>query len=271
MPSPGPDEYVCAAGHALTLGELDLAERYAKEVLKTPLQAGVRMHAEANSLLGNIAYEREKPEEAEGRYRAAARLFGVAGDNRALADQLAAVGQTLIAQGHVKEAVDELDVAVRRMPSDLNIKTQLALALWQCGEAQAAVAFLTDVLRVDGGNRTALQARGEILAYLGDARRAMLDLDRVTLHAQPSTRAARGLALAELGDQRGAREEIEAAVADEGQWNGPALLYAARALQTGGDSRAAEEYARKAANATDPPLSPQYLEVARRLAGRGHG
>lgn len=265
-----PDDYLHAAEHALTLGDLDLAERYAEEILRTPVESGARFHAEAYSLLGNLAFEREKPKEAEGRYREAVQLFGVVGDNRAVVDQLAAIGQTLLAQGRIREAVDELDAAVRRMPNDLTIKTELALALWQYGEGQAAVAFLTDVLRVDGANRAALQARGEILAYLGDARRAMLDLDRVTLQGQPSTRAARGLALAELGDQPAARREIEAAVT-EGRWNGMALLYAARAFQAGGDNRAAKEYARQAANATDPPLSPQHREVARQLAGHGRG
>ena len=270
LPSAATIDCLRAAGHALALGELDLAERYAQEVLRTPLESSARSHAEAYSLLGNLEHERDKPDEAEECYRHALRLFGAVGDNRAVADQLAAIAQTLLVQGRVKEAVDELYVAVARMPNDLTIKTDLARALWQYGEGRAAVAFLTDVLRAEGGNRAALQARGEILAYLGDARRAMLDLDRVALQGQPSTRAARGLALAELGDQPAARREIEAAVT-EGQWNGMALLYAARAFQAGGDDRAAEEYARKAANATDPPLSAQHREVARQLADRGHG
>lgn len=59
---------------------------------------------------------------------------------------------------------------------------------------------LTKVLGIDGGNVAALQARGEILADLGEARYAMLDLDRLNLQGRPSTRAARGLALAELSD-----------------------------------------------------------------------
>jgi tetratricopeptide (TPR) repeat protein len=268
-PPATPDDYLRAAGHAMTLGELDLAERYAEEILHTPLRDGARMHAEAYSLLGNLAHEREKPKEAEGHYREAARLFGAVGDNRAVVDQLAAVAQTLLTQSRVKEAVSELHAALGRMPNELIIKTELAQALWQYGEARAAVAFLTDVLRVDGGNRAALQTRGEILAYLGDARRAMRDLDRVTLKGQPSTRAARGLALAELGDQPAARREIEAAVT-EGRWNGMALLYAARAFQASGDNHAAQEYARQAENATDPPLSPRHREVARQLAGHGH-
>jgi hypothetical protein len=51
------------------------------------------------------------------------------------------------------------------MPDELIIKTELAQALWQYGEGRAAVAFLTDVPRMDGGNSAALKARDEILAY----------------------------------------------------------------------------------------------------------
>ena len=87
----------------------------------------------------------------------------------------------LIAQERPEDALDELKSAIDRMPSDPVFQTDLAIALWQLGESRAAVAVLTSVLSMDGGNRVALRARGEILADLGEARRAMLDLDRVTL------------------------------------------------------------------------------------------
>ena len=263
-PAAQPDDYLRAAEHALTLGELDRAERYLEEVLRTPLEAGPRLHAQAYSLLGNLAYESEKPKEAEARYQEAARLYGVVEDNKAVAYELAAVGQTQQAQGRVTEAVEEFYAAVRRLPNDVVVQTGLAQALWQDGKGSAAVAILNDVLRVDGSNPAALRARGEILAYLGEARQAMLDLDRVTLQGRPSTRAARGLALAELGDQPAARREIEDALA-EGLHNGPVLLYVARAYALGGDESAAQEYARQAADATDPALSPRHREAARQL------
>jgi tetratricopeptide (TPR) repeat protein len=270
LPPARPDDYLRAAEHALALGEPDIAQRYAEEVIGPSMESGSRLRAEACSLLGNLAYEREKPDDAEARYRQAARLYGAAGDNRAVAYQLAAAGQVLLAQGRVTEAVEELHTAVARLPNDPVIQAKLAQALWQDDNGPAAVAILNDVLRVDGGNRAALRARGEILAYLGEARQAMLDLDRVALPGRPSTRAARGLALARLGDQKAARREIEEALI-EGQRNGPVLLYAARAFQAGGDDSAAKELARQAADATDPPLSPQHRQVARQLAGRGAG
>ena len=75
-PSPAePMESLRAAERALTLGELDVAERYAKETLQATRHTDLRLHAEADSLLGNLAHEREKPREAEDLYRGAARLF----------------------------------------------------------------------------------------------------------------------------------------------------------------------------------------------------
>jgi len=265
-PPATPDNYTGVAARALAMGEPDLAQRYAEEVLRT-MGSQPRPRADASSLLGNLAYERCKPKEAEVRYREAARLYGAAGDRKAVAYQLAAVGQMLLAQGRVSEGVEELHAAVGRLPNDLVLQIELARALWEDGRGPAAVAILNDVLRMDGGNPVALRARGEILAYLGEARQAMLDLNRVTMQGQPSARAARGLALAELGDRRAARREIEDAVT-EGRHNGPVLLYAARAFELEGDDGAVKELARLAADATDPPLSPRHREIARKLVDR---
>jgi hypothetical protein len=94
----------------------------------------------------------------------------------------------------------------------------------------------------------------------------MRDLDRVSDADRPATRAARGLALAELGDRGAARREVEQAIA-AGNRSGPALLYAARAFALIGDTIAAEENARLAAEATDPPLSWRQRETARKVVG----
>jgi tetratricopeptide (TPR) repeat protein len=265
-----PTYYLRAAERALTLGELDLAERYTKEILRSGSRPDSRLQAEAHSLAGNLACEREKPQEAETHYREAAQLYGVVSESQAVAYQLAAIGRTLEARGHFADAVEELHAAAGRMPNDLIIRIALARALWQHGMGHAAVAELTRVLGTSGGNAEALHARGEILADLGEARSAMLDLDRVDLQGRPSTRAARGLALAGLGDQPAARREIDDAVA-EARRSGPVLLYAARAFREGGDEMAARDFARRATDATEPPLSPTHREAARRLAGDEHG
>jgi tetratricopeptide (TPR) repeat protein len=261
-----PAEYLLGAERALTLGELDLAERYAKETLRTAAGTDLRLRAATESLRGNLRYEyeREKPAVAEACYRESAKLYEAVRDTGAVALQLAAVGQTLLAQGKFTKAVEELRAAADRIPNDLIVQTELALALWQLGQGRAAVAVLTDVLGIDGGNPEALRARGEILADLGDGRNALLDLNHVALNDRPATRAARGLALAELGDHSAAIEEIEDAL-DEAERNGPVLLYAARAAALRGDKAAAVDMAKRASDASDPPLPPQHRDVALRL------
>jgi tetratricopeptide (TPR) repeat protein len=265
-PPVGPDEYLRAARRALTLGELDLAENHAERALRVSPAAAFRLRAETTSLLGNLAVERERPKVAEAHYRAAAGLFEAARDTEAVARQLAAAGQMLLAQGRPADAVSQLRAAVNRIPNDLVTQTMLGLALWQSGEARAAVAVLTSVLAIDGGNPEALRGRGEILADLGEARDAMADLERV-VHDRPSTRAARGLALAELGDQSAASRDIEDAIV-EAPRNGPVLLYAARATALGGNEARAKQLARRAIDAVDPALPPQQLQTALRLANR---
>jgi tetratricopeptide (TPR) repeat protein len=265
-PPVDPAGYLRAAERALTLGDLDLAERYATEVLDAAGPGDFRVRAETDSLLGNLAYERGKPTDAEGYYREASRLFEAARDTGAAARQLAAVGQTLLAQNRVGDAVDELEAAARRLPNDLVVQGQLAWAHWQLGEAGAAEAIFNDILSVDAGNASALRGRGEILADVGRGREAMRDLSRTVPHDKPSTRAARGLAMAEIGDHGSAVREIEAALA-EAPRNGPVLLYAARAEALVGDQAAAADLAEQAINATDPPLPLHQHDAALKLAG----
>lgn len=259
-------ELLQSAERTLALGEMDLAERYVRKALRTLPETDLRQRGEAESLLGNLAYERGKPGDAETHYRTAAKLLEAVRDTEAVASQLAAVGQTLLAQGQPADAVQQLAAAVDRIPHDLVVQTELGWALWELGQARAAVDVLTGVLAIDGGNPYALRARGEILADLGNARDALRDLDRVEQHDQPSTRAARVLARAELGDQS-TEEEIESALADAPR-NGPVLLYAARTEALGGNKVAAAELARRALNATDPAPPPHQREAALTLLGQ---
>jgi tetratricopeptide (TPR) repeat protein len=264
---PTATEYLRAAERDLARAELDFAWQHADRALRGA--DSLRERAQAQSLLGNVAHGRGKPTEALPHYREAANLLLAAGDTGAAAHQLAAVGEVLLAEGQATDAIHELRAAVERAPNDLVLQTQLALALWQLGEGRAAVAILNWVLTIDGGYLEARRARGEILADLGDAQNAMLDLDRA-VPGTPSTRAARGLALAELGDHLAATKEINDAVANA-QRNGSVLLYAARALFLAGDKVSSTERAREAIDATDPPLSPPHRQQALKLAGRRLG
>jgi tetratricopeptide (TPR) repeat protein len=277
FPRPAADlpELLSSAERALAVGDLALAKRQAEAVLsatKSERKTSAPQYAEiglAHSLLGNVAYESGEPGNAEASYRSAMQYFTAADDTKATGYCLAAIGQLLLEQGRIAEAAITLESAVRRVPNDPSMPVTYATALWQLGDDLAAVAVLTEALSVDGGNTAARRTRGEILAYRGEARAALNDLDRVSSVDRPTTRAARGLALAGLGDRRAARREIQEAVT-AGERNGPVLLYAARAAKLFGDEIAVEEYARQADYATDPPLSDRQREMARKLVSQTH-
>ncbi len=268
LPRGKPAEYLHTAAEALAAGELGLAKQQAEKALQASRSTDLRLRAEAESFLGNIAHERGEPTAAEARYRAAAPLFEVLQDTPAVARLLAAIGQSLLAQGRRVEAMDELRAAVGRIPNDLTFQTELGRTLWHLGQLSAAVAVLTGVLAIDGNAPEALRARGEFLADMGDAESALRDLDRVRRQRWPSTRAARGLALATLGNLGAADQEINAALIQAPD-NGPVLLYAARVRALNGDPTMAANLARRALDATDPPLPPHQREAAQKLLQQG--
>ena len=262
--APTAAECLLAAERDLALGELDFARTHGERARRGA--TSFSEHAQAESLLGNVEHRRGNPGAALPHYQRAAELLQAAGDTSAAVHLLAAQAQVLLAEGQPADALPELRAAVERTPNDPWLHTQLALALWQLGDGPAAVAILNWVLTFDGGQVEARRARGEILADLGDARGALLDLERADL-SRPSSRAARGLALAGLGDHAGAAAEINGAVADARR-SGLVLLYAARVFDLAGDKASAGELAREASDATDPPLSAAHHRLARQLAGR---
>ncbi len=268
LPQVKPAEYLHTAAEALAAGDFALAKKQVERALQASPDTDLRLRAEAESFLGNIAHERGEPREAEARYRAAAPLFEVLQDTPAVARLLAAIGQSLLAQGRRAEAVDELRAAVGRVPNDLTVQTELGWTLWHLGQQRAAIAVLTSVLAIDANAPEALRARGEILADLGDAEGALRDLDRVRRQHRPSTRAARGLALATLRNLGAADQEIDTA-RTEAPGSGPVLLYAARVAALGGDPAMAADLTRRALAATDPPLPPHQRHTALNLLNQG--
>lgn len=263
LTEPSAADYLRAAERHLGLGDLDFARPYADYALRAA--PGLRERAQAESLLGNVEYRSGKPTEALPHYRRAAEFQQATGE--AAAYQLAAVGRLLLAEGELADALTELRAAAERAPNDLGLQTQVALTLWHLGDGRGAVAILNWVLTMDGGHVEARRARGEILADLGEAGSAITDLDRVD-PVRPSLRAARGLALAQLGDHAAAAAEFSGAMADAAR-SGPVLLYAARALKLAGDMAGARERAIEAMDAADPPLSPVHMRLARELARHG--
>jgi tetratricopeptide (TPR) repeat protein len=196
--------------------------------------------------------------------------FAAVSNTGMVALQLAAIGQVLLSQGRFKSAAEALRLAVLRAPGDLVMRVTYAEALWRLGYGRAAIAELTFALSIDGSDAPALRTRGEILADLEKPEDALRDLDRVAASGSVRVAAARGLALAGLGDHQAARRVAEK-VAAEGPHNGPALLYAARTLGLCGDDPGAADLARQAADASDPPLDPPHQAIARQLIDHDHG
>jgi tetratricopeptide (TPR) repeat protein len=265
-------DFLRAAESALARGALDLARTHAERARgilpERELRdaAGFRERAEAESLLGNVAYRRGEPAEALPHYRKASELMQAAGDSHAAAYELAAAGQILLAGDEPGEAIPELSAAAERERSDLGLQVRLALALWQTGDGRGAVMILNSVIDRDGGLVEARRIRGEVLADLGEGKKAISDLNQAARDV-PSSQAARGLALAETGNHTAAAEEIDGALASSRR-SGLVLLYAARASDLAGDKVSAKERAREAIDATDPPLSPPHKQLAQVLAGR---
>jgi tetratricopeptide (TPR) repeat protein len=263
--------FLRAAELALARGELDLAWAHAERACDSlPEQElrdayGFRERAEAESLLGNVAYRRGEPAEALPHYRKASELMQAAGDSHAAAYQFAAAGQLLLAGDEPGDAIGELSAAADRERSDLGLQIQLARALWQTGDGQGAVMILNSVIDRDGGLVEARRMRGEVLADLGEGKKAISDLNHAAPDV-PSSQAARGLALAETGDHTAAAAEINGALANARR-SGLVLLYAARASDLAGDKVSAKERAREAIDATNPPLSPPHKQLALTLAG----
>lgn len=256
-----PADYLRAAQLAMADNDTGLAMRHAAKAARTAAGEDLLVSAQAESLLGNVAHTSGHSAEAEAHYRAAAQLFEAQSDTQAVAGLLAAVGQTMLAQRRYGEAVDYLHAAVGRIPTDLTVQTELAWALWHAGQQRAAVDVLSGVLAIDGEAEVARSARGEILADLGEAESALRDLNQVRRHPQPSTRAARGLALATLGGPGAASSEIDAALS-RAPGSGPVLLYAARVAALGHDPVGAAALARRAVNATDPAVPPHQRRQA---------
>jgi hypothetical protein len=131
-----PDEHLREAERARVMGEHDLANKIAAQVLRTVPGKDLRRHAEAHSLIGDVAYERGRLDEAESSYRTAISLFQACGQNAAVGRLFAAVARTFIDRGRLGEALDELAAAVNRVP-DLILQDELVNVMTRLSEESA--------------------------------------------------------------------------------------------------------------------------------------
>ncbi|MGW0809369.1 nSTAND1 domain-containing NTPase [Nonomuraea sp. NPDC002799] len=268
-PEMEPAEYLREAESALWEGDLLLAARLGEKALDWSEENDLRLRAQVESLLGNIAYEEGDLNQAISRYSTAAKSFETAGAVAAVGPLLTAIGRLRLAQGFPAKAVRELHAAMVRVPADLTIQTELAWALWHGGHLDAALGVLNGVLDREGDNTDALLSRGQILAGMGEARAALRDLNRARPLRWPFAKAAHALALAQTDSLKEAQKEMAEALAEaltEPKDHGPLLLYAAKVEQMAGKTTEAVDLARRAIEAEAPALPDHLAESARELA-----
>lgn len=131
-----PDEYLREAEHARVMGEHELAHKIAAQVLRMVPDNDLRRHAEAHSLIGDVAYETGQLDEAESAYRMSMRLFQACNQGAAVGRLFAAVARTLIDRGRLAEALEALVGAVNRV-SDLVLQDELANVMTRMTEESA--------------------------------------------------------------------------------------------------------------------------------------
>lgn len=263
-----PAEQLESARFALADGALDLAESTAQQAIRNCTTGDLRLRAQAESLLGEIAAERGDLAAAQKRYGTAAGLFEVLQDSATVGQLLAASGRLSLAENRFAAATTDLRAAIGRVPGDLGVQTDLARAMWHMGQPQSATALLDTVLAADPRLPEALRTRGEILADLGRHKEALRDLDEVRRNQQPGTLAARALALALSERLDAAEQEIADALAN-GPDDGPVLLRAAKVRVLAGDRKGAVQHAAAALAAAGEPLPPHLGDQARELLEGG--
>jgi tetratricopeptide (TPR) repeat protein len=267
---PTPEECLHEAENALREGDLLLAAALGEQALDRSEAHDLRLRAQIESLLGNVAHERRDFEAAITHYSSAAKGFETAGAASAVGPLLTAIGRLRLAQGAPAEAVRELHAAMVRMPADLTIQTELAWALWHDGHPGAALGVLNGVLNSEGDNTDALLIRGQILAGMGKARDALRDLDRAQPLRWPFAKVAHALALAQVDSMKQAQQEMVEALAetpdhDPAVAHGPMLLYAARVEKLAGKTMSAADLAKRAISAKAPALPGHLVDHAREL------
>jgi tetratricopeptide (TPR) repeat protein len=262
---------LAAAMSALAVGQFEAAQRHAEHA-RDASGDDLRLRADAYSVLGNVAYNRSRMDAAEANYMEAAQLREQLQDQPSVGQLLGAIGRIQQIRGRYTAAVEDLQAAVTRLPGDLSLHTELAKALWNAGQPQAAAAVFGSVLMVEPASAEALAGRGQIRAESGDASAALHDLQtlqriRPAAGQKPEVRSAYALALAQTGSADMAMTEADAAL-ESAPDSGLVFWRAARVASEARSPERAAELLRKAVAATDPALSADQLAEVRRLLSR---
>lgn len=126
---PDPHEYLRAAERARNIGQHNLAAQLAARILDVAPDSELRLHAQAHSLLGDLAFGQGHFAQADDRYQRAASLYGAVGDTGAVAHLLFAQARTLVDRNRLADAVQLLFSAVTRTPADRNLRLELDWAI----------------------------------------------------------------------------------------------------------------------------------------------
>ncbi|MBE1533021.1 nSTAND1 domain-containing NTPase [Actinomadura algeriensis] len=266
-----------AAHRALVVGATRDAADWARQTIDAAARgADRRTEAEGRYLLGQVAGMRGNVADARTHFGEAIGIYETLRDGTAVARVLTGLGDVLLAQGRVDDAFVEYEQAVRRQPSDLDALEGYARAQWHLGHLANARTAYERILQIDPGNVSALAARGELLAELRHPREAMSDLERViALGPDPARledlRSARALALAQLGRDDEAAEELRAAI-EANPHNARTHLRGGEAELLRGRPEEALEQLREARRVNAPGLLPYQNGAAddleRRISSR---
>jgi tetratricopeptide (TPR) repeat protein len=139
-PTADPEEYLRAAERARSIGEHDLASNLARYVLDVAPDERLRLHAETQSLLGDLAYDEGHFDKAEDCYQTAAKLFEANGDRDAVARLLFAIARTYIDRNRLGDAVQLLVGAISRQP-DVTVQVELSWAVEAMARQSPASPF----------------------------------------------------------------------------------------------------------------------------------
>jgi CIC family chloride channel protein len=144
------------------------------------------------------------------------------------------VGEKLLAQGRVEEAVSSFRNALAHAPQDLKSRAALGLALVQAGHFDDATSYLSGVVKVDPQNGPVWTGLAEIALASGDKKRA-LQLYRQALSREwPAQEESR---------RRGAQLKYAVLLADTGRRSEAASLLLSIIEQHGDDPAIGKEAA----------------------------
>ncbi|GAA0429987.1 hypothetical protein Acor_45600 [Acrocarpospora corrugata] len=268
-------DYQRSAEAALAEGDFTSAARYATQCVRTAERGtdslALRIAAEANSLLGDIAFLQSHLDEAERRYSDAIRQFAAVSAWSAVARLQQAVGRIELERRLPDRALEQFQAALKHLPNDNSIRIDLGRASWHLGRLAAARSLFNSVLVTTPDHAEALANRTEVLADLGDYQAARADFERLRrLHpsraSAPAIRAAHALALAGSGRLDEAQTIMNEAVADAPD-SGPVLLHAAEVAHLAGDTARVKILVLRALDSSSPPLFAHEFGRARAMLG----